>query len=137
MRDYPYLIMFTLITVSFSLFFIGLTGWGITTYLVKEDSQIFIQEELKNLLDISKMFFVSLRSLIGILVKYTSSSHSTEVTPAELNGLDKQPLRFVQPVKAVDVPSMEVPVKEDEDTELSSFSPELVEVITEEEEKVA
>ncbi len=124
--------MFNLITVSFSLFFIGLTGWTITTYLVKEDSQKFIEEELKNLFDICKMFFVFLKTLIGVLAKYSFSSNSSEANTAESNGLEEEPLRFIQPIKAV-----EVPVKEDEDNALSSFSPELIEVITEEEEKVA
>lgn len=124
--------MFTLITVSFSLFFIALTGWTIITYLGKEHSQKFIEEELKNLFDICKMVLVSLKTLIGVLAKYSFSSDSSETTPLESNGLDEQPLRFVQPVKAV-----EVPVKEDDDNALSSFSPELIEVITEEEEKVA
>ena len=124
--------MFTLITVSSSICFLCLTGWAITTYLVKEDSQKFIEEELKNLLDICKMFFLSLKTLIGVLAKYSFSSDSSEASSLQSNGLDEQPLRFVQPVKAV-----EVPVKEDEDNALSSFSPELIEVITEEEEKVA
>ena len=79
--------------------------------------------------DICKMFFVSLKSLIGLLAKYSFSSDSSEVNPPDSNGLGEQLLKFVQPVEA--------PVKEDEDTELSSFSPELIEVITEEEEKVA
>ena len=43
----------------------------------------------------------------------------------------------IHPVKAVEAPSFEVTIKEDEDTALAAFSPELVEVITEEEEKVA
>ena len=124
--------MFTLITVSFSLFLIGLTGWMITTYLVKEDSQKFIEEELNNLFNICKKLFLSIKTLIGVLAKYSFSSPSREATPAEANGLDEQPLKFVQPVKAV-----ELPVKDDEDNALSSFSPELIEVITEEEEKVA
>tara|TARA_B100001250_G_C19186054_1_gene523106 strand:+ start:84 stop:401 length:318 start_codon:yes stop_codon:yes gene_type:complete len=104
----------------------------ITTYLVKEASQKFIEEELKNLFDICKMFFVSLKTLIGVLEKYSFSSDSSEANPPETKGLDEQPLRFVQPVKAV-----EVPINEYEDNVLSSFSPELIEVITEEEEKVA
>ncbi len=129
--------MFNLITLSFSLFFIVLIGWTLTTYLVKEDCQKFIEEELKNLFYICKMFFVSLKSLIGVLTKYSFSSESIEVNPSELNKLVEQPLMFVQPVKAVESPSVEVPVKEDKDNELASFSPELIEVITEEEEKVA
>ncbi len=132
--------MFTLIKVSFSLFFIGLTGWTITTYLVKEDSQKFIKEELKNLFDTCKMFFVSTRTLIEVLIKHSFSSESGEVTPTEAKESDDQLLKIVQPVQsfgAIESPSVEVPVKEDEDTELSSFSPELIAVINEEEEKIA
>ncbi|WP_269623489.1 hypothetical protein [Prochlorococcus marinus] len=129
--------MFTLITVSFSLFFIGITVWTIITYLVKEDSQKVIKEELKNLFDICKMFFLSLKSLIGVLAKYSFSSNSGETASAESNGLDEQLLKFVQAVEPVESPSFELSVQEDEDTALSSFSPELIEVINEEEEKVA
>ena len=118
--------MFTLITVFFFLSFIGLTGWTITTYIVKEDSQKSIQEELGNLFDICKMLFVSLKSLIGVLVKHSFSSDSGEATPSESKGIDDQLLKFVPPVKAVE-----------EDTDLSLYSPELIEAITEEEEKVA
>ncbi len=123
--------------VTFSLCFIGLIGWTITTYLVKEDSQKFIKEELKNLFDICKMFLVSLKSLIEVLANYSFSSDSRKTNPAESNVLDEQPLTFVQPVKAIEAPSVGIPVNEDEDNALSSFSPELIEVINEEEEKVA
>ena len=126
--------MFTLITVSVSLFFIGLTGWTITTYLVKEDSQKFIQEELRNLFDICKVFIISLRNMIKVLAKYSFSSYSSEATLAELNGLNEQPLSFVQPVEAT---STKKSVNEDVDNALSGFCPKLIEVITEEEEKVA
>ena len=126
--------MLNLITLSFSLFFIGLTGWMLTTYLIKENSQKLIQEELTNLFDICKMFFVSLKSLIEVLAKYSISSQSSEVNPPESNGLGEQLLKFVQPAEA---PLCEAPVKEDEDTALSSFSPAVVEMINAEEEKVA
>lgn len=106
----------------------------LTTYLVKENSQKLIQEELLNLFDISKMFFVSFKSLIKVLARYSFSADSSVASPPDPNGLGEQLLKFVQPVEA---PLFEVPVKEDEDTELSSFSPELIEVITEEEEKIA
>ena len=124
--------MLNLITLSFSLFFICLSGWTFTTYLVKENSQKFIKEDLKNLIEICKMFFVSLKSLIGILAKYSFSSASIKTITTESNELVELPLSFVRPAETV-----ELPVKEDEDNELSSFSPELIEVITEEEEKVA
>ncbi len=126
--------MFTLITLSFSIFFISLTGWILTTYLFKENSQKLIREELNNLFDISKMFFISLKSLIGVLAKFSFSSDSSEIKPKQSNGLEEALLKFIQPVEA---PSSDGPVKEDEDTELSSFSPEVIEIIKEEEEKVA
>ena len=75
------------------------------------------------------MFFVSINRLIGVLAQYSFASNSIEANPAEPNRLDEQPLKFVKAVEA--------PVNEDEDNALSSFSPELIEVITEEEEKVA
>ena len=133
--------MFTLIAVFFSLFFIALTGWAITTYLVKKDSQKFISEEIKHLLDISKMFFLSLKNLIGILAKHSFSTHPQKESDVESKELDAQllnlvqPVQPVQPVELVESPSFEVTV--DEDTAMSSFSPELIEVITEEEEKIA
>ena len=140
--------MSTLILTPFFLVVIGLAGWTITTYLVKEDSKTFIKEELMNLLDICKMFFVSLKSLIEILAKYSFTSDSIEGTPMEESlveespfdsfGLQQKSLQVVDPIEAVEttgtIPSMKVV---EADTELSSFSPELVEVITEEEENVA
>ena len=129
--------MFTLLKVSFSLFFIGLTGWTVTTYLVKEDSQKFIKEELKNLFENCKMLFVSIKTLIGVLTKHSFSSESGEEKPAESKEFDDQLLKIVQPFKAIESQSVEVPVKEDEDTALSCFSPELIAVINDEEEKIA
>ncbi len=56
----------------------------------------------------------------------------------EQKTLDEQPLKAVDLVEQIEttgmVPSME---EVEEDTALSSFSPELLEAITEEEEKVA
>ncbi len=132
--------MFTLIKVSFSLFFIGLTGWTITTYLIKEGSQNLIKEELKNLFNSSKMLFTSIKTLIGVLTTHSFSSESVEGAPTQSKEVDDQLLKLVQPIEpfeAVESPSFEVPVKEDEDTALSSFSPELIEVINDEEEKIA
>ena len=135
--------MFTLIKVSFSLFFIGLTGWTVTTYLVKEDSQKFIKEELKNLFDICKMLFVSIKTLIGVLAQHSFPSESGEARPAESKEFDDQLVKIVQPIqsieasRAIESSPVEVSVKEDEDTALSSFSPELIAVINEEEEKIA
>ena len=135
--------MFTLFKVTFSLFFIALIGWTITTYLVKEDSQKFIKEELKNLFENCKMLFVSIKTLIGVLTKHSFSSESVEARPAEPKEFEDQLLKLVQPVQSVEASGaiesspVEVPVKEDEDTALSSFSPELIAVITDEEEKIA
>ena len=126
--------MLTLITLSFFLFCIALTGWTLATYLTKENSQKLIQEEIKNLFDICKMFFVSLKSLIEILTTYSFASDSSKVNPPESNGLGEQLLKFNQPVEES---LSEIPIEEDEDTELSSFSPERIDVISEEEEKVA
>tara|TARA_Y100001968_G_C19157368_1_gene619080 strand:- start:186 stop:575 length:390 start_codon:yes stop_codon:yes gene_type:complete len=129
--------MFSLITVSFSLLFVALTGWTITTYFVKEDSQDVITKELKNLFDISKMFFISLRGLIGVLAKNSFSSYSSETHTDESKGSEDHTLSLIQPFKEVESPSSEVPLEEDHDTALSSFSQNVVEVIEEEEEKVA
>ena len=135
--------MFTLFKVFFSLFFFGLTGWTVTTYLVKEDSQKFIKEELKNLFKNCKMLFVSIKTLIGVLTRHSFPSESGEERPADSKEFDDQILKLVQPVQsvkasgAIESSQVEVPVKEDEDTALSSFSPELIAVITDEEEKIA
>ena len=131
--------MLTFIMVSICLFFIVLTGWTLTTYFVKKDSQNFIKEELKNLFDICKKFFVSLKNLINILASNSLSSESSETNPFAENVLEEneQPLSLVEPVKEIKAPSLEMPNEEDDDTALSSFSKEVVEVIKEEEEKVA
>ena len=125
--------MFNLIIVLFSLALVGLTGWTVTTYFLKEGSKKSISEELTNLLDICKMFFESLKSLTGTLIKFSISTGSIEQKT-----LDEQPLKAVDLVEQIEttgmVPSME---EVEEDTALSSFSPELLEAITEEEEKVA
>ena len=132
--------MLTLITVSIVLSLVVLTGWTLTTYILKKDSQKFIREELKNLFDICKQFFVSIKSLLGILASYSLSYESSEANPLEEPILkeDEQPLNLVQPVKDIEGPLLEVAhEEEDHDAALSSFSPEVVEVINDEEEKVA
>ena len=133
MGNIVYLVMFNLIVVLFSLALVGLTGWTVTTYFLKEGSKKSISEELTNLLDICKMFFESLKSLTGTLIKFSISTGSIEQKT-----LDEQPLKAVDLVEQIEttgmVPSME---EVEEDTALSSFSPELLEAITEEEEKVA
>ena len=131
--------MLTLVTVSIGLFFIVLAGWTLTTFFLKKDSQKFIREELTNLFEICKKFSISLKNLIGILVSNSLPSESSEATPVEetLLNEDEPPLNLVQPVKEIETPSLEKAHEEDDDTALSSFSPEVVEVINEEEEKVA
>ena len=127
------------ISISICLFFIILTGWTLTTYFVKEHSQQLISEELKNLFDICKKLFLSLKKLIGILASHSLSSETIGSNPVEKNVLDEnnQPLSLVQPIKEIEEPSLEVEDEKDDDTALSSFSPEVIEVINEEEEKVA
>ena len=74
------------------------------------------------------------------LLNYSFSSESGEATHNESEEVDEQLLKLVQPVgamEAIESPSFEMPLKEDEDTAMSSFSPELIEVIKEEEEKIA
>ena len=131
--------MLTLVTVSIGLFFIILSGWTLTTFFLKKDSQKFIKEELTNLFDICKKFSISLKNLIGILISNSLSSESSEVTPTKetLLNENEQPLDLVKPVKEIEEPSLEIADEKDDDTALSSFSPEVVEVINEEEEKVA
>ena len=130
--------MFTLITVSLSLFFLALTGWTITTYFVREDSQKGIKDELKNMLNIFKIFFISIKNLILILAQQSFSSHSSKINPTKANELNENPLlSLVETSKELESPSLKVSVQEDDDTALSSFSPEVIEVIKEEEEKVA
>ena len=129
--------MLTFVTVSISLFLIILAGWTLTTFFLKKDSQKFIKEELTNLFDICQKFSISLKNLIGILVSNSLSYESSETNPVEetLLNKDEQPLNLVKPVKESEEESLEI--ANDDDTALSSFSPEVVEVINEEEEKVA
>tara|TARA_Y100001968_G_scaffold59566_1_gene50573 strand:- start:1 stop:366 length:366 start_codon:yes stop_codon:yes gene_type:complete len=119
------------------LFLIILTGWTFTTYFIKKESQNLIREELSNLFDICKKFFLSLKNLIGILSSTSLSSEEREVNPLEetVSKEDEQLLNLVQPIKAIKDQSIEA--RQDDDEALSSFSSEVVEVINEEEEKVA
>ena len=131
--------MLDLITITISLFLIVLTGWIFTTYFIKKDSQKVIREELTNLFDICKKFFISLQNLIRILAIYTLYSEERKVTPVDKTLLKKneQPLNLVRPMKEIKEQSVEIIDDEEDDNALSSFSPEVVEVINEEEEKVA
>ena len=131
--------MFTILTASICLFFIVLTGWTLTTYFVKKDSQKFIREEVTNLLDICKKFFISIKSLMGVLASTSFASRENNINTVENNVLneDEQALNLVQPVKEIEEQSLDLVSEDNDDTALSSFSPEVVEVINEEEEKVA
>ena len=130
--------MLNLITISIGLFLIILTVWTLTTYFVKQDSQKVIKEELVNLFGICKKFFLSLKNLIGILASTSLSPEKREITPVEetVSKEDEQLLNLVKPIHEIKDQSVEVK-HDDVDDALSSFSPEVVEVINEEEEKVA
>ncbi len=132
--------MLNFFTISISLFLIILTGWTCATYIIKKDSQNEIKEELINLFDICKKFFLSLKNLIGILISTSVSPEKRETTPMEetLSKEDEQPLNLVQPLNEIKDQSVKVKHdNNDDDDALSSFSPEVVAVINEEEEKVA
>ena len=133
--------MLTVFSVSICLFCIFLTGWTAITYFTKKNSQKFIVEELKKLFGICKEFFLSLKHLMAILASHSLSSESNEANPVDKNVLDEdeQTLSLVQPVKEIKEESLEVRNEEEEedDIAISSFSAEVIEVINEEEEKVA
>tara|TARA_Y100001968_G_C19098870_1_gene591527 strand:+ start:230 stop:625 length:396 start_codon:yes stop_codon:yes gene_type:complete len=131
--------MLNLITIAIALFLIVLTGWTFTIYFIKKDSHNFLREELTNLLDICKKFFLSLKNLIAILASSSLSSEKKKVAHMEETVLKEaeQLLNLVQPIKEIKDQSIEVRNDEDEDDALSSFCPEVVEVINAEEEKVA
>ena len=133
------MLMLTFITISICLFLIFVTGWTLTTYFVKKDSQKLIRKELKNLFDICKMLFISLKTLVEILGSSSISSESGEVNAVKQNisDEDEKLLNLVQPVQEIESGLLEVVHEKDVDTALSSFSPEVVDVINEEEEKVA
>ena len=132
--------MLNLITISISLFLIILTGWTVTTYFIKKDSQEVIKEELTNLFDIGKKLFLSLKNLIGILTSNSLSPEEREITSMDeaVSKKDEQLFNVVQPINEIKEKAEEVKHNDDDgDDALSSFSPEVVEVINEEEEKVA
>ena len=130
--------MLNLFTISIGLFLIILTGWTVTTYFIKKDSQEVIREKLSNLSDICKQFFFSLKNLIGILTSTSLSPKERETTSVEetLSKKDEPLLNVVQPINEIKEASVALN-DDDVDDALSSFSPEVVEVINEEEEKVA
>tara|TARA_Y100001968_G_scaffold4051_1_gene3557 strand:+ start:347 stop:742 length:396 start_codon:yes stop_codon:yes gene_type:complete len=130
------LTMLKVFTLSICLFFIFLTGWTLTAYLVKKNSQKLIREELKNLFDISKKLFVSLKNLIGILSNDSLSTYFIEANATEEKGIEKDE-EIIRPVQPKSFELAYEDEDEGDDTALSSFSPQVVEVINEEEEKVA
>tara|TARA_B100000700_G_scaffold302433_1_gene372792 strand:- start:127 stop:441 length:315 start_codon:yes stop_codon:yes gene_type:complete len=103
------------------------------------DAQKSIREELQNLFNICKMFFKSLKSLIGILVSNSRSSESDKANTIENNmsNESKQLLSLVEPDQEMVAKSLEVVDDENNDRALASFSPEVIEVINAEEEKIA
>ncbi len=82
--------MLNFFSVIFPLLFVGLAGWTFTTYLTKKDSQKHIKDELSNMLELAKMFFVSIKNLFQLLIKASFSSNSDELTE-----IDDQLLKFV------------------------------------------
>ena len=130
--------MLNLISISTTLFFIGLSGWTFITYFFKKNSQKPIREELSNIFENFIKVFSSLKNLIRILANASLPDEEKEITPLEDTILrdDEQPLSLVQPIKEIKDQSQEIRQQE-VDEALVSFSPEVVEVINEEEEKVA
>ena len=118
--------MLNLITISISFFLIILTGWTVTTYFIKKDSQEVIREELTNLFDIGKKFFLSLKNLIGILTSTSLSPKKRETTPVEeiVSKQDEHLFKVVHPINEIKEESVEsvesttpqdiVPPKEDD-----------------------
>ena len=131
--------MLSLITILICLVFIVLTVWTGSVYFIKKNSQKLIREKVKNLFDNCKHLFVSLINLIGVLTSDSISSECLEEDQVESNIIneEKQVLSVIQPVKDIEAPSLEIENDEESDTVLSSFSPAVVAVINEEEEKVA
>tara|TARA_Y100001968_G_scaffold256604_1_gene243001 strand:+ start:934 stop:1281 length:348 start_codon:yes stop_codon:yes gene_type:complete len=113
-----------------------ITAWTLIIYFIKKDFQKSIKTELNNLLDILKKFFFSLKDLIQLLASI--SLEEIKATPMEesLPEKDEKILNIVRPIKDQSV-KISHNADEDNDEALSSFSPEVVDVINEEEEKVA
>lgn len=126
--------MLRLITLSiFSL--ILLTGWTIATYFMKQNSQKVIEEEIKNLFDICKKFFISIKNLIIILVNNSLTSIFNKANLMDKKELDenKGEISLIEPIQEIAEPSLELTKEEDHDDALSLFSQEVVEMINEEE----
>ena len=82
--------MLTLFVVLICLLVVCLTGWTFTTYFVNQNSKKLIREEIKNLFDIGKKFFISLKNLIVILTTYSIAPKSNKVNSDEKNIYCKQ-----------------------------------------------
>tara|TARA_Y100001968_G_C19281045_1_gene679210 strand:+ start:238 stop:621 length:384 start_codon:yes stop_codon:yes gene_type:complete len=127
--------MLNFITKSISLLVISITGWALTTYYINKDSQKLIGEELGNLFDIFKKFFASITNLIKILASSSLEKRKSSSIEEKVLEKDEQPLNLVQPIK--EIKDQSIDLRYDDDEALSSFSPEVVDVINEEEERVA
>ena len=128
--------MLNLVTIPISLFLIVLTGWTFISYFAKKDSQELITEELSNLFDICKQFVSSIINLIRILASKSIFHDEKETTPIEETVFERDERKFnlVKPIQEIKGQSVEIG---NDDDALSLFSPEVVDVINEEEEKVA
>ena len=129
--------MLNLITITINLFLIVLTGWTFITYFIKKDYRKLIRKELIDLIDSLKKILLSLNNLISTLIRASLSNEETN-TPIEEKAVfkeDESTLNPVEPIKEIKDQSVEKLY--DDDEALSSFSPEVIDVIKEEEEKVA
>ncbi len=85
--------MLAFFAVIFALLVVGLTGWTISTLATKNESREPIQEELSNMFKITKMLFVSIKSLTQILKEASFPSKSDASSE-----IDEQLLKFVPPI---------------------------------------
>ena len=129
--------MLNLISVSSSLLLILLIGWTLITYFLNKDSQQLIREELGNLFDIFQKFSLSIKTLIKILASTSLYFKEKKVIPLERTVLRRENQSSNQVEKIKEIKDLTIELGQDTDEALSSFSPEVVDVIYEEEEKVA
>tara|TARA_Y100001968_G_scaffold313218_1_gene337196 strand:- start:283 stop:600 length:318 start_codon:yes stop_codon:yes gene_type:complete len=102
---------------------------------MKQNSQKVIEEEIKNLFDICKKFFISIKNLIIILVNNSLTSIFNKANLMDKKELDenKGEISLIEPIQEIAEPSLELTKEEDHDDALSLFSQEVVEMINEEE----
>ena len=129
--------MLNLISVSLSLLLILFIGWTLITYFLNKDSQQLIREELSNLFDIFQKFFLSIKTLIKILASTSLYFKEKKVIPLEKTVLQRENQSSNQVEQIKEIKDLSIELGQDDDEALSSFSPEVVDVIYEEEEKVA